>query len=120
MNLNTCIFSGRLGKDPELREYGDTQVTKIRMAVNKIKEEDVNWFTFTAFGKNAVNIAKIAHKGDFLTVECRAENNTYEKNGETRYSTEFIVRSWDLVHTKNTNGNSARDEEEEEAQDYGF
>jgi single-strand DNA-binding protein len=105
-----------LGKDPEFKEHGETQVAKFSLAVDKYNSEEPNWFRITAFGKNAVNLTKLAHKGDFVTVLCRAENSTYEKEGETRYSTDFIVDRWDLVFTGNT-GNSKNKEEEE---DYGF
>jgi single-strand DNA-binding protein len=41
-----------------------------------------------AFGPVAEPIAKYLEKGSFVAVEGALRTNEYEKNGETRYSTE--------------------------------
>lgn len=98
---NRVCLLGNLGADPELRvTAGGQAVLKLRMAtterfLNKAKEkqERTEWHRVTIFGNRAEALAKFLNKGDSLLVEGSIRTDTYEKDGEKRYSTEIVANN---------------------------
>lgn len=93
MALNASILQGRLGKDPELRTVGDSNVANFSIAISKkVKgEERTSWFDLSAWGKTAEIIGQYLRKGDEAIFECEAEQRSWEKDGQTRSKVEFRV-----------------------------
>ena len=86
--MNTIIICGRLGHDPELREYkskGETKkMAKFTVAVNRYDGDGTDWFSVVAFS-NAEAIEKWKKKGDEILVKGRMECSKYtDKNGNNR------------------------------------
>ena len=74
MDLNKIIISGRLGRDPEVKQTNDGQDwCTFSVAVNRYAKKgsdaEADWFNCTAFGKTAAFIAQYFHKGDGITLE---------------------------------------------------
>ena len=107
-NFNRFEFGGRVASDLELKAdvYG-TSVISFPLAVtrrNAKDEERSDFFRVTAFGKTAEHIAKYFAKGSSIFVCGYARVNSYtSKDGEKRYSTDFIAEDVRFVDSKSEN-----------------
>lgn len=90
---------GNIGRDPELK-YGQTgsAVLKFSLAINKSFKnkndelvEKTTWISCVMFGKRAEGLGKVLKMGDKIFITGEIEVNKYEKNGETRYSTDIVL-----------------------------
>ena len=72
MNLNLCVFSGNLGKDPECSvingKNGQLSMAKFSIGVKRNKDV-TDWVNLTAFGSKADFIQKYFKKGSGILVE---------------------------------------------------
>lgn len=88
--MNVIIIYGRLGRDPELKEYKNAkgepgQLCNFSVAVDKSKDDAPTWFDVTAFGRTAQRVYEYKRKGDEIIVIGSMESRTYEdKNGQKR------------------------------------
>lgn len=97
--LNRAYLIGHIGHDPEIRNTATgLPFLKLSMATpnaRKINEEWVDtpdWHRLTAFGSDAEFLARVAHKGDVLAVECAIRPNRWtDKEGQVRYDVSLIV-----------------------------
>lgn len=97
--LNKVQLIGNLGADPELKMTPNGQpVMKLNLATNESwKDKDGNikdrteWHRVTVWGARAEGLAKFLRKGWKLYVEGRIEHDSYEKDGQKRYTTEVIA-----------------------------
>jgi single-strand DNA-binding protein len=96
--LNLCQFIGNAGKDPEARYQPDgSAIVRVSIAVNESwkdkngeKKERVTWIPVVCFGKTAEIALEYVKKGAQLYVQGRFSVRQYEKDGETKYTTEVI------------------------------
>lgn len=94
--LNRVTLMGNLGADPELRVTGGGQaVCSIRLATSRsyvdksgMRQESTEWHRVAVWGKRGEALAKMLSKGDRIYLEGELRTSKYEKNGETRYSTD--------------------------------
>uniref|UniRef100_UPI0039F64B04 single-stranded DNA-binding protein n=1 Tax=Sulfuriferula sp. GW6 TaxID=3345112 RepID=UPI0039F64B04 len=108
MSLNKFQFIGNLTREVELRYTPDQKpVATIDIAVNDSykdksgeKQENVNYFRLTAWGKQAENHAEYLGKGSPIFAEGHLENDDYEKNGQKVYGFKFIVDSIQYLGSK--------------------
>ena len=103
--MNTCNFTGRLTKDPELKTtQSGKKYTMFCLAVDGIKDKDGNktadFVDFVAWNKSAEIIAQYARKGSKLGVSGRLHTTIKEDNGEKHKYTEIIVNEFDLLDSK--------------------
>jgi single-strand DNA-binding protein len=103
--MNSCNFTGRLTKDPELKTtQGGKNYTRFCLAVDGIKDKDGNKSTdfidCVAWSKTAEIIAKYARKGSKLGISGRLHTTTYDKDGEKRKSVDIVVNEFDLLDSK--------------------
>lgn len=117
---NKVTFIGRLVRDVELRETGDTFVANFTLAKNRPNrnnadaEEVADFVNFVAFSKMARTIADYVKKGDRLAVEGHISQNTYESNKYHDDSgnsakitrTEIIVETIEFLEKKGEKTNS--------------
>ena len=98
VGLNKTFFIGRLGQDPELRSTA-TGTPLVRLSVatphsRKVGEEwkeETDWHKVVAFGGNAEYLARYAHKGDALAIECTVRENKWtDKENKTHFETSII------------------------------
>lgn len=94
-DINTVTISGRLTRDPELRHTeSGTAVANTGIATERYRKEgenDVSFVNLTIWSGFGELVAKKARKGDFVTLQGRLNQNTWEKDGEKRSSIEVIV-----------------------------
>ena len=113
MSLNQILLIGRAGTDPEMRYTSSgTPVTNFRLAVSNNRRdsngewtEDTEWFTVTAWERQAESVNQYLAKGRRVFVEGRLSTSQYKSNsGEARTSLE--VRASKVVFLDAPGGES--------------
>lgn len=102
MYLNQCNIVGRLGKDPEIRGFGNGgTVASFTVATTRVwkngqgqKQEETEWHNITAFGKLADIIGQYAKKGQLVLVTGRLKTDSWEKDGQKYYKTGIIAETF--------------------------
>lgn len=97
--LNRAYLIGNVGQDPELRTtLGGKQIVKLSLATpnsRKVGDEWIDqpdWHRITFFDRDAEYIAKYAHKGDMLAVECAIRPNKWtDRENVTHYEVNLNV-----------------------------
>jgi single-stranded DNA-binding protein len=69
--MNRFAIAGHLGQNPESGDKDGKPWTRLRVAVNRRKDE-ADWFDVVAFGKLAENTSTL-HTGDGVAIEGRLE-----------------------------------------------
>ena len=102
--MNRVTLFGRLGKDPELKQAGQTPVLKFSLATTeRFKDQSGNWSDRTewhsvvVWGKRAEGLSKFLVKGAQLVVEGSLRTSSWEKDGQKRYKTEVAASDVHLV-----------------------
>ena len=110
--LNKFLVAGRMTADPEIKTVGDNRLCKFTIACERPKRKgeektETDFFTCTAWNRNADVVVDWFGKGDIITLVGAVHINQYEKNGEKRNSTEVKVEE---IHfsggKKNNNSNT--------------
>lgn len=124
--LNKCIFQGRLTRDPELRDAGQSKVCQFDIALNrtyKKNDQVVNEPSFIAceaWATGAELIAKHFKKGDPIIVEASVKTDTWEDKatGQKRSKLKFRVNEFHFVGNKKDNGGGGPAADDTPAQEY--
>lgn len=106
--MNSCNLIGRLVKDPELKyTQSGKAFCRFTLAVNReFNRDQADFINCQAWGKTAELIAEYMRKGSRIGCTGRIQVSSYEKDGETRYSTDIVVDKIEFLGTKK-NGQSA-------------
>ena len=105
-SLNKVMLIGNLGRDPEVTYTpGGMAVAKVSLATSDFwndkttgeRRERTEWHRVTFFGKQAETVGRYMTKGRQMYVEGRLQTSSYEKNGETRYSTDIIANTFQFL-----------------------
>lgn len=93
--MNNVSLVGRLTRDPELRRAGETSVVTFTVAVDRPvragAEKQTDFPRVTVFGKQAENCDRFLAKGRLVGVQGRIQTGSYEKNGQTIYTTDVVA-----------------------------
>ncbi|MFN3406127.1 MAG: single-stranded DNA-binding protein [Caldimicrobium sp.] len=108
MSVNKVILIGRLGADPEIRYTLDGKpVSSFRIATNEVYIKDgekvtvTEWHRLVAFGRLAEICGEYLSKGSKVYVEGKLRTRKFEdKQGQTRYVTEILVQSMQILDKK--------------------
>lgn len=96
---NVAVITGRLGRDPELRAAGSSQVatlnvaTDSRMKVHGEWQKVTQWHRVIVWGNQAEACARYLEKGSEVTVLGEIRYRSYDKDGQTVYITEINADS---------------------------
>ena len=110
--LNKVMLIGRLGRDPEIRySQQGLAIVSFSMATSESwtdkntndKQEKTEWHRIVAFGKAAEILEKYLSKGSQVYVEGRLQTSNYEKEGQTHYTTEIVVREFQFLGGRQDN-----------------
>lgn len=88
MNINKCICTGRLTKDPQLRALpSGASVCELRLAVDSMgRNREVGYINVSVFGKPGEAAAQYLAKGWLVAVDGRLEYGEWETDaGERRH-----------------------------------
>jgi single-strand DNA-binding protein len=119
-SVNKVILVGNLGADPEVRSLGDgAEVANLRIATSERwkdrtsgeQKERTEWHRVSIFGDGLVNVAKnYLRKGSKIYLEGSLQTRQYEKDGQTQYATEIVLRGFDaklvMLDGRNEGGES--------------
>ncbi|HEX6929930.1 MAG TPA: single-stranded DNA-binding protein [Gammaproteobacteria bacterium] len=104
--INKVILVGNLGADPDVRySASGSAVTKIRIATSEQwkdkqtgeNQERTEWHRVTAFGRLAEIMGEYLKKGSQVYIEGKLQTSTYEKEGQTHYSTDIIASEMQML-----------------------
>ena len=120
--MNVSIIMGRITKDLELRQTtSGTSVLRFTVAVDrysKDKENDTDFISCIAFGKNAEFIGKWFSRGQMIALEGSIKTGSYEKDGRKVYTTDIIVNHASFCGDRQTNGNAPQSGSENRGGSY--
>jgi single-strand DNA-binding protein len=122
VNANKIFLSGRLTRDPELRNtstgvpVASIPIANNRRFKNKSGEftEEANFFKIVAWGRLAEVSNEILKKGAAIYVEGRLRDDSWENNGEVRRSVHIVAEKIQFLNRNGKNGDTIEHEEEEE------
>lgn len=105
--MNICMFYGRLGKDPEIRNFdGGKKKASLTLAVRGYsKNADTVWVSMTAWDKLAEICETHLKKGSAANFICRYAPSTYEKDGQKRTMHDFVIQEIEFTGSNNNNSN---------------
>ena len=100
-SLNRVTLIGNLGRDPETRySQGGAAITNFSIATTEKwndksgqKQEETTWHRVVTFGKLAEICDKYLKKGSSVYIEGRIKTGSYEKDGQTHYTTDINASS---------------------------
>lgn len=104
--VNKVILIGNLGADPEIRYMpSGGAVANIRIATTESwkdkqtgeQQERTEWHRITFYNRLAEIVGEYLRKGSQIYVEGRLRTRTYEKEGQTHYSTEIIADNMQML-----------------------
>ncbi len=93
MNINKIICTGRLTKDPELRQVSDEmKVCQLRLAVDGMgRGREVGYVNVAVFGKAGEACGEYLKKGWLVAVDGRLEYGEWETEGGEKRHDHSIV-----------------------------
>ena len=101
---NSVQLIGRLGKDPDVKQYNDRKKASFSIATTDNyknqkgeKVEDTQWHNVVIWGKLAGVAEKYLKKGNEVCIEGKLIHRVYETNGEKRYITEINVNDFVML-----------------------
>jgi len=102
--VNKAIILGRLGKDPEVRNFQNGgKVVNLRIATSErykdregAQQERTEWHAVAIFNERLGEVAeKYLRKGSEVYIEGQIETRKWQdKDGQERYTTEIVLRQF--------------------------
>ncbi|MBP5705584.1 MAG: single-stranded DNA-binding protein [Paludibacteraceae bacterium] len=122
--MNKVILMGRLTRDPDVRYTQSNEpicIARYTIAVDrrfkKDGEQDADFISCVAFGKNGEFAEKYLHQGTKVVVAGRIQTGSYtNKEGQKVYTTDVVVEEAEFAESKKTEGKT----EEPKPADEGF
>ena len=104
-SVNKVIIVGNLGRDPEVRTFGNGgKVVNLRIATSETwrdkqsgeRKERTEWHSVAIFNENLAKIAEqYLRKGSTVYVEGQLETRKWQdQSGADRYTTEIVLRQF--------------------------
>ncbi|SFT89862.1 single-strand binding protein [Lishizhenia tianjinensis] len=112
---NNVQLIGRLGIDPELREFkAGRKMAKFTLAINESYRDkngewvkNTSWHKIVAWGNSASSIEGKLSKGVEIILDGKLVNNDYvDKNGEKHYTTQIEMQNFVLIKENKENQTS--------------
>jgi single-strand DNA-binding protein len=107
---NRVVIIGHLGRDPEIKTFGDDKkLAKMSLAVNggfkTVNGEttmQTEWHNVVAWGKLADWAEQNFMRGQKVCVEGKLSSRTYTgKDGIKRYTTEIVATALEMADQRN-------------------
>lgn len=113
--INKAIIVGNLGGDPEAKQTANgSAVTTLNVATttswkdnNGNKQEKTEWHRVVMFNKLAEIAAQYLQKGSQVYIEGRISYRSYEQDGVTKYVTDIIAESMQMLGGKSSGKSEA-------------
>lgn len=117
--LNKVFLLGNLGRDPEIKVTQNAKkfarlilaTTKRYRCSDGERSEDTQWHSVTFWGKGAETIERLdIRKGAQLLVEGEVTYRKWDDNGVTKYATDILGNTFQLVGGMGANNNERRND----------
>lgn len=103
--LNQVSLIGRVGKDPEIKQFDNgNKVANFTLATSeKYKDKDGNkqekteWHSIAIWGKLADVVESYVKKGSLLYLSGKISYRGYESDGQKKYFTEIIASQMTML-----------------------
>lgn len=114
--FNKVIIMGTAGKDAEVTTLdGGNSVARMQIAVNESftdkntneRKSRTEWFRVEAWKGLADFLGKYGKKGTNFLIEGRLKTESYDKDGQTHYSTKIVAESINFTSPKGDGGQSS-------------
>lgn len=110
--MNSVVLMGRLTRDVELNYSKNGKAfTKFKIAVNRIGE-GADFINCVAWEKTAETIAEYFKKGQRILVQGSIRTGSYERNGQTVYTTDVLVSRFEFVESNKQSEKKYDDDDE--------
>ena len=105
--MNKVILVGRLTRDPDIRQAGETTIARFAVAVDRRYKQDggttADFPSCVAFGHTAKFIGDYFKQGMKIALEGRLQTGDYtDKDGVKRFTTEVIAENVEFAESKRT------------------
>lgn len=113
--LNKVILIGNLGRDPEIRySQQGLAVVNFSLATTESwtdrntgeRQDKTEWHRIVVFGKQAETCEKYLSKGKQVYIEGRLQTRSWERDGQTHYTTEIVVSNFMFLGSRDGGGQS--------------
>lgn len=102
--MNQVILMGRLTRDPEVRQSGETKVARYTLAVDKYsrgEQQGADFIPCVAFRQYADFAEKYLHQGMKVAVTGRIQTGSYTRQDGTKVkTTEVVVNSHEFCEKR--------------------
>ena len=111
--MNSYNFIGRITTDLELKKTpSDVSLVDFMVAIDryngKNKEKTADFIPVSAYRSDAENIVKFFSKGSMIGITGNIKTDTYEKNGEKRYTWKVQLERFYFTGSKRETANSGK------------
>jgi single-strand DNA-binding protein len=109
MAINKVILLGRVGKDPEIKQFDGGNKASFSLAttergyVSKTGEtipDRVTWHNIVCWKGLATIAERFVKKGDLIYIEGKITNRSWESDGYKHYMTEIVADNIELLGGK--------------------
>jgi single-strand DNA-binding protein len=128
--VNKVIIIGHLGRDPEMKYTpSGVPVANFSIATSETwkdkntgeKQEKTEWHRIVAWNRLAEICGEYLKKGSQVYLEGKLQTRSWDKDGETRYATEIVAQSMQMLGAKGggSGGEKAQSERPKAEPTYG-
>jgi single-strand DNA-binding protein len=125
MGINKVILVGHVGKDPVIQYVKeDLPVARFTLATtenfrdkNGAKTSNTEWHNIVAWRNTAKVVEQYIKKGTQLYIEGKITSRSYEKDGATKYITEIVANTIQMLGRAGESGGSFNAKKEENQTD---
>ena len=132
--INRVVLVGRLTRDAEIRKTGSgITMATFTVACDRMKKKDeqenkADFIRCIAWRQSAEFLEKYASKGMLIGVDGRIQTGSYEKDGQTHYTTDVVCDTVKVLESKKasseprnvaTESHTMRDYANDISQDFG-
>lgn len=106
-SINRFTVAGNVGSITSFNKAVKVSIAADRNWTNDAgkKETRTDWVTVTVFDDQAAWIKDNVSKGQPVIAEGRINNSSYEKDGETVYTTDLVATTFNAFQATNANAN---------------
>ena len=103
-SINRFTVAGNVGTITGFEKAVKISIAADRVWTNEAgkKEARTDWVTVTVFDDQAAWIKDNVSKGQPVIAEGRINNSSYEKDGQTVYTTDLVATTFNAFHAANT------------------
>ena len=109
MAINKVILLGRVGKDPEIKQFDGGNKASFSLATTErgfttkdgtVIPEKTEWHNIVCWKGLATIAERFVKKGDLIYIEGKITNRSWESDGYKHYITEIVADNIELLGGK--------------------